>query len=510
MKYKLLLIISLGLIIGSCSDEWLNDGKPQGMKTVANFYNTPEELQSSLVGVYSMFKNQYWTGVWSSPYLYASLGSDDAVAHGGGRADRPEFWEIDDYAVTPINPSLLPVWNRCYYGINRACVIIERVDLVAHPEFAGMVGEAKMMRAYFYFDLVREFGEVPVFDHVLLPSEYQQEKQHWDKAFELIVQDLKEAAEVLPVSYNGGDRYRMTKYGALGLLGKVYVYMASPLYGMDKSNYDNAAEVLKQVIDEGPYALESDYDRIWWYGNEFNKETLIEMSYGSTDPADHWGNGADATGNVIQQLCGPRGFGGALGDTLVAAWGFDMVTQNLVDQYRALGDSIRLHAVTLAEWQMVALGGIINERNDAYTGYYSKKRATWAALNPDRAAWAWGNNERILRLGEIYLLYAEAKTLGNNPDYAEARSYINKLRDRVNLPHISDALQGDQLMDAIKLERRLELAQEGNRYFDLIRWKDAQTVLGPLGFQYPKNNFFPIPQSEIEASGGKLIQNENY
>jgi hypothetical protein len=501
----------MSMVLGSCSDEWLNDIEPQGKLLEVNFYSTEDEITSSLVAVYNTFKNQYWQGVWSSYYIFSSLGSDDAVAHGGGRSDRPEFWDIQDYLVSPLNTALEPLWNRSYYGIYRANVIIDRVDVTENDNFPGMVAEAKMLRAYFYFDLVRFFGEVPLIDHVLTADEYFQEKKSVEDIYTLIVQDLKEAIPDLPTTRTGGDRYRMTKYAAMGLLGKVYVYMASPLTDMGNEYYDLAATQLKKVIDEGPYDLEENYNDIWWYNNEFNKETLIEISYGLSDLSERWDNGADATGNVIQQLCGPRGFNGG-NDTLKAGWGFDMVRQDLVDQYRAQGDSVRLHGTALAEWQMAEWGYTITERNEDYSGYFTNKRVTWSALNPTGGTWAWGNNERVLRLGDIYLLLAEALNQGSGSD-ADARGYVNTIRARAGLTTTIEDIEssmGLSLYEAIKLERRLELAQEGNRYFDVIRWGDAGKYLVPLGFTVNKNEFFPIPQSEIDGSGGKLIQNDNY
>lgn len=510
MKYKISILAITMAFLGGCSDEWLNDIEPQGKLLEVNYYQTEQEIKNGLVAVYSMFKNQYWQGSWSGWYIYASFPSDDAVAHGGGRADRPEFWAVDDYTVTPITEGIKQLWDRSYYGIYRANVLLSRVDVDAAAINRIMVAEARMLRAYLYFDLVRYFGEVPLIDHILTPEEYDQPKVSKAEVFRLIVEDLKKAAADLPVSWSGEDRYRMTKYGALGLLGKVYTYMASPFYSVDAVYYDSAATVLQQVINEGPYELEDNFDTIWWYNNEFNDETLIEMSYAFTAaaPEPFWDGDADGEGNVIQQLCGPRGI--TANDTIVNGWGFDMVTQDLVDEFRAQGDSVRLHATTIAEWQFKEWGVTQFAKNEKYTGYYSKKRTTWSAINPGGAVWGWSNNERILRLGDIYLLYAEClNQTGNDPD---AITQADIIRTRAGLGSISEVMsdQGLDLYAALKLERRLELAQEGERFFDLVRWGDAGTVLGPLGFETGRNEHLPIPQVEIDDSNGALVQNEAY
>jgi hypothetical protein len=305
----------------------------------------------------------------------------------------------------------------------------------------------------------------------------------------------------------------MTKYAAHGLLGKVYVYMASPFYNLGTAYYDSAATQLKLVIDEGPYALESDFSQVWRFDNEFNDETLIEMSYGYGE-GEFWDGGAETQGNVIQQLTGPRGMlwtAGAIGgDTINNGWGFDMVTQDLVDEFKAQADSVRLQGTVLAEWKLVEWGLTSIEKNEAYTGYYTMKRMTWRAQNPTGLVWAYNNNERILRLSDIYLLYAEALSQSGND--AEAIVNIDIVRARAGLGSISQVMtdQSIDLYTAIKLERRLELAQEAQRFFDLVRWGDAGTVLGPLGFTANKHEHYPIPQVEIDDSNGALIQNPNY
>lgn len=513
MKIRILILVSMIVIFGGCSDEWLNDIEPQGKLLEVNYYETESEIKNGLVSIYSMYKNQYWQGVWSSWYLAASIPSDDAVPHGGGRGDRPEIWAMDDYAVTPITEGLESLWDRSYYGIYRSNVLIQRVDVTARESNKNMVAEAKMLRALFNFDLVRYFGEVPLIDHTLTAEEYDQSKNSKEEIYQFIVKDLKDAAEDLPVSWTGEDKYRMTKYAAHGLLGKVYMYMASPFYDLGAAYYDSAATQLKLVIDDGPYTLEPDYNLIWWYDNEFNNETLIEMSY-AYGSGEYWAGGAESESNVIQQLTGPRGLlwdaAAPHKDTLVNGWGFDMVTQDLVDEYRLQGDSVRLHGTALAEWQLKEFGVDTLDHNEAYTGYYTNKRATWTLQNPDRGVWSWGNNERILRLADIYLLYAEALNRTGNDGDAIINADI--VRTRAGLGSIADVMsdQGIDLYAAIKLERRLELAQEAQRFFDLVRWGDAGTVLGPLGFVEGKNEHYPIPQVEIDDSNGALIQNPAY
>lgn len=505
MRIKALFLIALTMVIitWGCSDEWLNDIEPQGRLLQVNYYQTEEEFKSGLVAVYSTLKIQYWTS-WSSWYMWSNIQSDDAVVHGGGRLDRPELWDVDEFLTNPETGGLLQIWNRSYYGIYRANVLLEnlanRTD--ASDTIKQMGAEARMLRAYFYFDLVRMFGECPLIDKVLVPEEYHQPKASKEEIFGLITDDLRKAAEILPVAYSGADKYRVSKYAAHGLLGKVYTYMASPFYNLGTQYYDSAAVHLLKVINESPYALLSDFDQVWWWENEFNNETLMEISLGFM-PGDSWGWGPEHTGSVIQQLNGPRGI--SVNDTLIPGWGFDMVSTDLVQAFKGEGDSIRLHGTTLAEWQMAQWGITGFERNEGYTGHYTKKRTTWLAQNPNGHTFGWNTNERVLRLADIYLLYAEV--MYNLNDEVTAREYVNRVRERVNLAPITST--GADLLADIKLERRLELAQEGNRFFDLVRWNDTH-LLEPLGFTKGKNEHFPIPLDEINNSGGVLTQNPAY
>lgn len=513
MKYTKIILAALVILFAGCSDEWLNDIEPQGKLLEVNYYETETEIMNGLVSIYSMYKNQYWQGEWSSWYLAASIPSDDATTHGGGRGDRPELWDIDEFNITPITLGLESLWNRSYYGAYRANVLIDRVDADARPSNREMVAEARMLRALFYFDLVRYFGEAPLIDKVLSSDEYDQSKNTKEELLTFVVEDLKKAAADLPVSRSGEDLYRMTKYAAHGMLGKVYTYMASPFYNMGAAYYDSAAVQLKLVIDEGPYSLLPNYDDVWWWQNEFNEETLIEMSYGFA-AGEYWDGGAASPSNVVIQLNGPRGLlwnDGAIGaDTIAAGWGFDMVTQDLVDAFRLQGDSVRLHGSVLAKWQLLDWGLDRMEENEGFTGYYTKKRTTWKGQNPESLVWSYNNNERILRYSDILLLYAEV--LSQTGQDAAAITEVNKVRSRAGLGSIEDVMtdQGIDLYTAIKLERRLELAQEAQRFFDLVRWGDAGTVLGPLGFQAGKHEHYPIPQTEIDDSNGALVQNPAY
>ncbi len=504
MKKSNIYILSLvmALVLFSCGQDWLQDVSPKGQPLQTSYYQTDDEIYTGLIGAYAMFKTKYFKA-WSSWYMQASLPSDDAKAHGGGRSDRPEYWQFEDYLTSPDNSANRETWDRCYYGAYNCNLLINSIE--PDTDFKKhVIAEARFLRAWFYFDIVRFWGEAPLITEILSPSEFVQPKASVTKIFNQIVDDLVLAIPDLPQAWTGSDAFRINSYAAHAFLGKVYLYMASPYYNSwgDLGNatelYAKSATEFKVVID-GPYELEEEYDTIWWEDNEWNKESILEINY---YPADEngWNEGHTNSGNIDVQLCGVRG--AVTGNIFKAGWGFDMIPQETVDLFRAEGDSVRLHGTALAEWQILEMvPNAVLEKNEDYTGYYTKKRQTWTQFSSG-VNWGWGNNERVLRLGDIYLMYAEASLQSGNT--AEAQTYFDAVRTRAKLGSKSISLEN------IKLERRLELTGEGHRFFDLVRWGDAATVLSPLGFREGVNEHYPVPQRDIDATDGVLKQRDGY
>ena len=303
------------------------------------------------------------------------------------------------------------------------------------------------------------------------------------------------------------DFYRATKGAAQALLGKVYLYMASPYfqqrYKFEKSAaeyYSLAAEQFKAVIDSKIYDLEQNYDNIWLLSHEQGIESIFEIEYSNIDRGGDWGNGRVNGGNIDVQMSGPRSIST---DTLNAGWGFDMVTQELIALYNANGDIKRLNGTAYGEAFLISIGASGWDQNEGYTGWFSKKRAPWSyATSKIDPVWNYETNERVIRYADVLLMYAEALLEGGLGDPAVP---FNKVRQRAGLAPLATVT-----MDDIKKERRMELAMEGFRFIDLVRWGDAPTVLASRGFVENKHEVFPIPQDEIINSNNKLKQNDNY
>jgi starch-binding outer membrane protein, SusD/RagB family len=500
LKYILitLIIFSLG-----CSKDWL-EMEPVGEKLENNFYQTEADIYQGLVAAYSMLQPKYFSG-WSSYYFMANFPSDDSEVVGGGPNDRPEYHAVNKFTTLATNTAVLQLWRRGYYGIYRANVVILNADPEASQKSKEFIAEAKFLRAYFYAELVKFFGDVPLITTQLGQSEYNQPRVAASLVYEQIIQDLTEAIPDLNISPE--EKYRATKGAAQALLGKVYLYMASPTY---QSKYDFelsateyyqlAADHFLEVYNSGLYDLEPVFDDIWRYEHEHGIESIFEIEYSNIDRGGDWENGRINGGNIDVQMSGPRGIST---DTLNAGWGFDMVTEDLISAFNAEGDNVRRDATAYGAAFLSSIGASGWEENDGYTGWFSKKRAPWAHTTfSGGAEWNYETNERMIRYGDVLLMLAEA-LIGSGAGSPD--TYFNLVRERAEL----DPISGVTLED-IKNERRLELAMEGSRYFDLIRWGDASSELGERGFVQGKHEVFPIPQEEIINSNFTLTQNDNY
>jgi hypothetical protein len=486
------------------------DIEPKGLKFESNFYQTETEIYQGLIACYSMLQPKYFSG-WSSYYFLASFPSDDSEVVGGGTSDRPEYHEINNFRTLPTNTAVLQLWRRNYYGINRANLVLQYADPEESAKSKEYVAEAKFLRAYFYAELVKFFGDVVLYTENLGADDYNQKQSPAEDIYAQIITDLTEAIPDLPEKneLTSTDNYRATASAAQSLLGKVYLYMASPYfqerYDFEKSAteyYTLAAEQFEDVVELGIYDLEPGYDSIWLFSQEHGIESIFEIEYANLERGGAWDYGRVNGGNIDVQMCGPRGIATTV---LNSGWGFDMVTTDLVAAYDAEGDAVRKNGTTYGESYLASLGVTVSllEKNDGYTGYWSKKRAPWVGITSSSyPEWNYETNERMIRYGDVLLMYAEAMIGSGSGDPTIP---FNEVRKRADL-----STKSAVTLDDIKLERRLELAMEGFRFIDLVRWGDAATVLGSSGFVEGKHEVFPIPQEEIIYSNYTLEQNDNY
>jgi starch-binding outer membrane protein, SusD/RagB family len=505
-----IIIVTFLVLSTSCGKDWLELPLKGSLPFASATIDTDKKAFEVLCGAYDFLQVKYYSG-WSSYYMLANLSSDDGVPVGGGFSDRPEYWDFYQYDYTAENPALLQNWRRNYFGIYRANIVLNEITLQS-PAMDQYKAEAKFLRAYYYFELVRSFGNVALYTTNLLPSEYQAKNTDKSAIYAQIEKDLQEAMLVLPEksAQTHAELTRASKGAAEALLGKVYLF---------QKKYDEAASTLNTVITSGQYDLCPEYDSIFKNSQEFGIESIFEIPYMSYVHGDYWANGRESEGNIEVQMSGARET--AITGIFNAGWGFDMIDSSLIIAFDAQGDAIRKYGTGYGPELFKAVLNVApkddlnnngfpdSKEKEGWTGWYQRKRAPYIGYNdPGQSPMeaTYDNNERIIRYADVLLMYAEAVNRKSAPEDSKALEAVNKVRARVKLPAISKT--GTDLFEAIKLERRLELAMEGQRYWDIVRWGDGKKTLGFKGFVEGKNEIWPIPESEIGKTA--LVQNPGY
>jgi hypothetical protein len=508
--YKLSVIAGIVLMLTACDKDFLD--KPiYGVLAADDYFKTEQDLQEGVFACYDVLQWAY-AADWNSMYVVKSFPSDESHAGGGSDGDQPPYQQLDDYSYTSENKPIELSFQAMYFGIMRANAIINIAvgDTKAKTQ---MIAEAKALRAYFYFELVSMWGGVPL--RLALPkqSEFAIAKSTPEEIYIQIHKDLEEAIPNLPKKseYTPAMRFRMSQGTAWALNGKAYLY---------QKKYTESAKAFDEVIKTNEYALAADYSKLFLKESEYGTESLFEIGYVTTAGYDwgsfQWGGNRSMENNVNWQLMGPRGDyfkGGTSG--LQGGWGFNYPTAKIAQAFDAEGDMIRKNASILSVADLRSkFGGDWTEdwtKPDpvwGMEGYFRLKYGTITA-ETNTAAVAelnYGTNVRLIRYADVLLMAAEANLLASNPSVAQG--YFDQVRNRVSLP------AKVVTMDAIKTERRLELAFEGSRFLDLIRWGDATSVLKNQGFAKngnftEKHKLYPIPAAEVN-NNDKLTQNSGW
>lgn len=474
----------LACVALSCSDDFL-DVPPQGEEKVEQFWQTAEDATMAVNAMYANLRG--WNQVAFAPIAVESLGSDNAEK-GSSPADATFLNAYDNYTVSATDGQLASFWEGQYQSINLANQVLDNIPAIQMDENlkARYLAEAKFVRAYAYFRLVRAFGGVPLHLHVPLDaSEYNIPSSPREEVYAAIEKDLTEAAAVLPTSYTGADVGRATKGAALTLHAKVAMY---------QDKWADVLNLTNQVMGMG-YSLHPDYQELFRLPNENSSESIFEIQ-AAVIP----GNPA-ASNSQYSQVQGVRG-------TTGGGWGFNVPTPDLVEAYEP--QDPRMDATILFRGETTPQGDVIPPLGD--NPMYNEKAYVPFSLfesgHPEGAQ----QNIRVLRYADVLLMNAEANNELGNTDPALASLEMVRARARQGdptiLPEITTTDQ-QALREAIWHERRVELAMEFDRYFDVIRQGRGLEVFGPLGWE-PHNEVWPIPQSEIDLSAGLLTQNPGY
>ncbi|MFY9242404.1 MAG: RagB/SusD family nutrient uptake outer membrane protein [Polaribacter sp.] len=481
----LILILSLNI---SCSDDFV-DVKPTSDNS-EDFFNSEEDYQNALIGAYDLLQSTYLN------VMLGEIASDNTLAGGESATDVLGIQEVDDMTHTPLNAQLRDIWNWMFAGVNRANYILEFKD---KTDFTGknvVIAEATFLRAYYYFELVKWFGDVPlsVDKRIQFGEQFNIDRTPKADVYAQIEADLQFAANNLPVVQNIPGK--ITKGAAQALLGKVYLY---------QQKYDLAAPVLESVVTSNAYTLVSDYNSIFEEAGENNSESVFEVQYFDGQGAG-FGCLQCSEGNVAVGFSGVRNY---TGPDFTSGFSFNVPVQEVVDAFQA-GDLRKDVAILDINAWAAATGATFGVGYE-HTGYFNRKyipRTRSANAQGDRNLTN-PNNYRAIRFADVLLMAAEAFNRSTSPNDTKAQSYLNRVRERAfgnTLNNISAS--GNVLYDNILQERRVELVGEGHRFFDLVRTGRAATEIN--GFVTGKHEVFPIPAIEIQLTGNRWAQNPNY
>jgi starch-binding outer membrane protein, SusD/RagB family len=489
-KYTYIIGLFLVSTFGSCSK--FVDYNPQEdyQITADNYFKTAEDYQKMAIGVYSPMQ---W--LWSIPVI-GDVASDNSVSGGENATDNIALQQIDDYQIVANNGNLTEIWKACYEGINRANYLEENKAKLDFTGKDALYGEVYFLRAYYYFELVKMFGGVPLFTNKRLSVSDSQKFQRATKAqvYAQIEADLTAAIASLPVT--NSQKGRVTKYAAQALLGKAYLY---------QDKFTEAAAMLENVI--GKFSLAANYESIFLAAGENGSESVFEVQYSNASPFYDWSNPGRGQGNLAVQICGIRNLTGS--SPYASGWSTNLPTANLAAAFDA-GDTRKAVTVLDIEAYKTANAGM----NITYTvapykntGLYNQKYLPRVGQTSGQVELNYLNNYRAIRYADVLLMAAEANNRAAAPNDAKAQLYLNQVRARAfgdNLHNVSAT--GTSLRTAIWDERRLELGMEGHRFFDLVRTGQAASKI--TGWIANKNEVFPIPQAEVDISG--LTQNPGY
>ncbi|WP_130734477.1 RagB/SusD family nutrient uptake outer membrane protein [Flavobacterium sp. J27] len=479
-------IVALGVV--SCDDEFL-DKKPLGVAAEGDL--GAGGFEEAAFGLYGKLRTEGGISDFSKVW-FQSIRSDDA-AKGSTASDASNLGSIfDSYNYDAAEGGITRANWQGHYRLIYACN-----DLVTAIEESGLTDEGTMInksealaiRAFAYFELRRDFGEIPiVLNKILIPEDEIAPKSSVAEVDAQIIEDLTFAKDYLPMtwaSYPG----RATKGFVQTLLGKLYLY---------QQNWSAAATELSEVMSYG-YSLYPEFATLFLQEGDNSPESIFEIQFLRLAGVNY--------SNNYWESQGVRGSG-----SWDLGWGFNVPTQAMIDAFET-GDP-RREASILFEGQS---DGISTPALVVPTGlaqpYWNKKAYT---LKSERVEYSQNKNHwaniKVLRYADVLLMYAEA--LNEQGQSSAAVDYINQVRARArngNNSILPDIVTTDQVSvrAAIKQERRVEFALEGERFYDLVRWGDAISVLGPLGYQ-SRNAWYPIPQYAIDQSGGVLVQNPNY
>lgn len=465
LKYIFTGVIAATFLMSSCSD--MLDIKQHSVSNVETYYGNDAEAEEGIVAVYGAVRSLD-NSMLGSPTMMMNVLSDDCWAGGGHHYDGTVYM-LGDYTFGTDYGSIKSMYSNLYTIIYRCNVVLERVK----GESAVMkraIAEAKVFRAFANFYLASLWGTAPCVLKTLPEAEYMQANSAPGELWNAVETDLNEAISsgALEQKKSVNDKlFRASKQFAQALLGKAYLF---------QKKYSDAASMLNSVVDSKLYELESDLSNVGIPEGNGSKENIFEIN--SIEDKN-----VGANSNMKWVAMGLRGEKYTYADDTPLtgqSFGYQNPTKDLYDAFVAVEgvDGYRLKNTIATRQQLKdEYGAWTNQPVTDNEGYWNVRERI---LKKHFLGYWYANNQRVMRLNQVLMLGAEANLLAG--DQAKANDYIARIRERAQAPAVS----GDVTMDIIKTESRLELAFDGCRYENLIRWGDAANVLAHKGDKNPK------------------------
>lgn len=474
--YKIVTFTFIALLLVGCSDDFLDVDSREDIAVEDKDENfTPVDFVNGIYGYFTQF-------AYAFPYLGITEIISDNADKGSSPTDTGgDKIFLDNLTYTSTSGSIATMWEIWYKTIGRANYAIaytQADESITAALKERLIGEAKFLRAYTYFFLVRSFGDVPIQGEIefidgepIVDSEVNLAVRiPKEEVYAYIEQDLLDAMAALPSKseYAPEDLGRATSGAAQALLAKVHLY---------QEEWTEALQNADDVINSGEYSLNPNYETIWRESSENGSESIFEIQ-ARGEPIAHG----------VQQYSTTQGARGTSG----WGWGFNTPSENLVEAFEAEGDEIRKNATIIFAGETLWDGREVS--SSVENPRYNEK----AYSSANAGAGDGDKNIRVLRLGEIYLIKAEAAAqIG---DLGIAMQALNVVRERVELDPVS-GLGQQALIEKIWNERRLELAFEHDRWFDLIRTGQAAEAMAADGKDFEERmTLFPIPAEQINQT----------
>lgn len=486
--YLFIVLFSL-TIVSSCDNQL--DQQPVSSITSSSFYSNTNDFTQAVTGVYYKLKEYPGQVLW-----LGEMRSDNIAAVSDGNRD----WQvINDFsaslsAVAFINNA----WSNNFNGIYNANNVIAALngskgDVLSDSLRTRFSAECRFLRAFYYFQLVRLFGKVPLIDSPKTATEVATiDRSPVSDIYDLIISDLEYAVENLPENYPSAEVGRATKYAAEGILGLVYLTRSGPTYdiegpGLASNEYDKALDLFNDIINSGEYSFLSDYSSIFSYSNEDNAEVIFDVQFMSSS------NGTNfpillVPVNYITSIGISNTYGNGMGTSTFN------VSSNLRTSYGATDIRKTFNVQT------------------TYSKPFVKKYLDWSQKGTSGTDW--GINFIVLRYTDILLMKAECILHGATGTQSEVDAIVNEVRTRAGLSAVADVT----LTDLFE-ERRKEFLGEGLRWNDLVRSGNAVTIMNAwrtsdnittIDEIVPNYLIYPVPATQMQTVSGLYTQNPGY